>query len=367
MTTRLGLVLCMSLAGLAADAAEPRKLTVVAESSNQWTGVAVSPGGRTFVTFPRWSTNTTPSVGEVLKDGTVRPFPDAAWNTSDASVPAGERWVCAQGVYADEFNRLWILDSAAPFFQGPVAGGPKLVLVDLANDDQVSEVIPFDAKVAPPGSYFNDVRVDTRRDVAYITDSGLGALVVVNIPRRTARRVLVDHPSTKSEGVDLRIEGSVFRMPDGSRPRVHADGLALSQDRQYLYFQALTGRTMYRIQTVVLLDSAYDDEQFARDVERVGVSGAADGLATGPDGRIYLAAIEDNAIRVLGANGFSDVVVRDPRLSWPASIAFSPDGSLYVTSAQIHRPPDARDPYRIFRLPPESRAGVGAEPTPQAR
>lgn len=353
------------LAALTAGAVEPSRLTVVAESSNQWTGLAVSPAGRMFVNFPRWSSNVTVSVGEVLKDGVVRPFPDAAWNTTNETTDPGARWVCVQSVVADRLNRLWVLDPAAPFFQGPVAGGPKLIAFNLGDGDQLQETYAFDSRVAPPGSYLNDVRIDTSRDVAYITDSGLGAIVVVNLASGRARRVLEGHASTRSEGIGLTIEGATFLFPDGSKPDVHADGLALSPEGEWLYYQALTGRTLYRVPTRVLLDTNASPEQVAAEVETVGRTGAADGLATGPDGRLYLASIEDNSVRVLSPGGVSAILFSDRLLAWPDSIAFGPDGALYVTSAQIHRDPAARAPYRIFRWGGAS-AGVAAT-APAAR
>lgn len=346
---RFWILLLIIAWGTAAGAAETNRLTVVAESSNQWTGVAVSPAGRLFVNFPRWSSNVVISVGEVLKDGTVKAFPDAAWNTTNETVDPGQRWVCVQSVVADQRDRLWVLDPAAPFFRGPVAGGPKLLAFNLADGDQLQETYLFDERVAPPGSYLNDVRVDTTRDVAYITDSGLGAIVVVHLASGRARRVLEGHASTRSEGIGLTIEGRTFLLPDGSRPDVHADGLALSPEGEWLYYQALTGRTLYRVPTRALLDTNASPAQVAAEVETVGRTGAADGLTTGPDGRLYLASIEDNSVRVLGGQGVADLLFRDRRLAWPDSIAFGTDGALYVTSAQIHRDPASREPYRIFR------------------
>ena len=41
---------------------EPR-LVQMAESPNQWTGIAVSKAGRVFVNFPRWSPSIPMSVG----------------------------------------------------------------------------------------------------------------------------------------------------------------------------------------------------------------------------------------------------------------------------------------------------------------
>jgi sugar lactone lactonase YvrE len=220
----------------------------VAESDRQWTGIAVSASERLFVCFPRWSDDVPVAVAERLPSGELRAYPDGVWNDWSPGGPAERRFVCVQALHVDANDDLWILDPGNPKFLGVVPGAPKLLRVDLETDEVV-ETLPFDAEAAPPASYLNDVRVDTERRVAYVTDSGLGAILVVDLATGFVRRRLEDHASTKSEGIDLLIEGRWWRLPDGSRPEVHADGIALTPDREWLYWQALTGRTLYRVPT----------------------------------------------------------------------------------------------------------------------
>jgi Major royal jelly protein len=143
--------------------------------TQQVTGVAVSKTGRIFVNFPRWSDEHGISVAEIV-NGQPRPFPNEIWN-SDGS-PA-THFVCVQSVYVDGDDFLWILDPVSPKMQGVVKDGPKLVKVDLTTNKSVS-IIPL-ADVSPAKSYLNDVRVDTAAKVAFITDSGVAALVVVDL------------------------------------------------------------------------------------------------------------------------------------------------------------------------------------------
>jgi sugar lactone lactonase YvrE len=127
------------------------------------------------------------------------------------------------------------------------------------------------------------MRFDLSRNTAYITDSGKGGLVVLDLSTKKARRVLDASPSTHAEDTVLTIEGAPWRCPDGSNPKVHADGIALSPDREWLYYQALTGRTLYRIQTAALRDPNISKEELARSVQVIGTPGPADGLeAAGP-------------------------------------------------------------------------------------
>ncbi len=332
------------------EAQPPDLLTEVAQSERLWTGVAVSKGGRLFVNYPRWFPNTTFSVAEILESGEVRRYPNEEWNDWEPSAPPADNFVCVQSVYVDRDDFLWILDPAMSIYHGGVIeGGPKLIKVDL-GEDRVVQRINFDSSIAPPESYLNDVRVDTRSGCAYITDSGLGAIVVVDLSTGKSRRLLDDHPSVKSEDIVLTIEGEEWLRPDGSKPQIHSDGIALTRDGEYLYYQALTSRSMYRIGAEWLRDESISASKLGEKVEFVGKTGASDGIAWGPDGCVYLTSIEHNAIRKLTPDGQVEIVCQDPTLKWPDSIAVTDEGEIYVTTSQIHLISRQTEPYRVFRL-----------------
>jgi sugar lactone lactonase YvrE len=256
-------------------------------------------------------------------------------------------FVCVQSVHVDAADRLWILDPANPMFGGVVEGGPKLLQVDLESD-RVVETYSFDAEIAPPRSYLNDVRVDPGTGTAYMTDSGLGALIVLDLNTGHARRVLTDHPSTQAEAITVTIGGSPFPFP------VHSDGIALDQANGWLYYQALTGRTLYRVPTAALRNPNLEPAALAAAVERFAESGVSDGLLFGPGG-VYVSALEDGAIKLVGAGGVVSTVVRDPRILWPDSFALGPDGSVWFATSQIHLGPNPSTPYRVLRLRPAAR------------
>ena len=142
--------------------------------------MAVSRDGRIFVNYPRWSPDVAVSVAEVTVSGEATPFPDAEWNRWEEGLPRNERFVCVQSVYIDRNDELWVLDTGNPFLRGVVEGAAKLVKIDLGAN-KVVRVIYFNQPVVQPASYLNDVRVDTESGYAYITDSGTGAIVVVNL------------------------------------------------------------------------------------------------------------------------------------------------------------------------------------------
>jgi sugar lactone lactonase YvrE len=177
--------------------------------------------------------------------------------------------------------------------------------------------------------------------------------VVLNLATKKARRVLDAHPSTMSEGITLTVEGKPWKRPDGSSPRVHADGIALSPDGAFLYYQSLTGRTLYRVPTEALRDAKATEAALVAKVAEVGKPGPADGLEADTRG-VYHTSLEENALRLIGPDGSARVLVKDARLAWPDSLAFGPDGSLWVTTALIHRGAEPKEAYGLWKIPPEA-------------
>jgi sugar lactone lactonase YvrE len=346
-------------------------LQQVAQFEHQVTGVSVSEHGRTFVNFPRWTEDSPVSVAEVMKDGSLRPYPNEQWNAwrnvrRDELDPS-DHWVCVQSVVADGRGSVWVVDPAAPAVDGLVPGGPKLVRIDLATD-HVAQVIRFGQDVAIPGSYLNDVRFSKDGKFAYLTDAGQrGALVVVDLASGKARRVLDGHPSTQPEkGVVVSTDGRPLRYPDGRPVLFAADSIALSTDGAWLYWKPLTGTTLYRIDTEALTGKGLAGEDVSSRVQSYGKVGPTDGLwisrrADTDSDILYITSIEDNAVKARnlsqGPTGSLRTVVQDPRLRWPDTFSQGPDGSLYVTTSRIQdsafftRDAPLALPTQLWRLP----------------
>jgi sugar lactone lactonase YvrE len=254
---------------------------------------------------------------------------------------------------------LWVLDSASPKTEGVVKGGAKLVKID-PGTNKVVQMISFDDTTAPPQSYLNDVRVDTEADHAFITESGTGAIIVVDLNTGTARRLLANHPSTKAEpNAEITVDGMKIIDPKtGKAPAVHADGIALDKERGWLYYHALTGETMYRIKTEHLKDVSLSDAQLAAKVEKLAATPKPDGMLESRDGMIYLAAFEKGAIvRFDPTRHQTTTVIEDQQLQWPDTLAWGPDSKLYVTTSQIHRIPKyhggdskQKGPFMVYRV-----------------
>ncbi|WP_225032008.1 SMP-30/gluconolactonase/LRE family protein [Paraburkholderia sp. XV] len=322
----------------AKDTGHPR-LRQIAAFEHQVTGVAVAGDGRIFLNFPRWTEDAPISVGVLTSDGSVQPYPDNAWNSwrnaKRDELSPNDHWVCAQAMLCDRQGNLWVLDPGAPAQSFVVPDAPKLVRIDLSTN-KVVQIIAFGPDVAPQGSYLNDIRVTPDGRYGFITESGVkGALVVVDLQSGQARRFLDGHYSTQMDvNVVVHADGKPLRRPDGRGVEFSADGIALSRDGQYLYWQAVKGRTLYRIHTDLLIDASLDDERLAAAVEKQLEHGPADGLHIDRNGKLYITAVEEHAVKVWDGKHL-ETLIREPGLRWPDTFAEGPDGSIYLTDSRI--------------------------------
>ncbi|AJK50853.1 L-dopachrome tautomerase-related protein [Burkholderia plantarii] len=337
------------------------------------TGVTVSETGRIFVNFPRWGDDVPFTVGE-LRDGRVVPYPDAEVNRADAHRPA-ERFLSVQSVVADGRGRLWVLDTAAPNFSNPLAGGAKLVAIDLRTN-RIVKTIVFPAAVMRERTYVNDMRFDFRvgrAGVAYVTDSslsGVGGIIVVDLDSGSAIRRLTGDASTSADPAFSPVfDGETLMARDASGHAtpltIASDGIALSPDGKTLYYCPLSSRRLYAVPTALLRDPAVSEAELSKAVRDLGEKGASDGLAADANGTVYAGDYEHDSIRKLAPGGQWTTIVHDPRVLWPDTLSVGGDGYLYFTANQLARQAGfhggqdlRRKPYVLFRTP------VGAGPAP---
>lgn len=339
------------------DKGSARLIEVATSKQYQWNGVAISPDGRVFASFPRWLSDKTISVGEILKDGIIRPFPGGEWNTWSPADPKnpGNRFVSVNAVFTDGQHNLWVVDPATPKMGPMVPHGPKLVQIDLTSN-QVKRVYRFNARILPKGSSLNDVRIGDGH--AYLTESGRGAIIVVDLATGNARRLLNGHPSTRADPQIVPvIEGKKMLDASGKPPKLNANDIELAPDGRYLLYQPTTGPRWFRVPTEALLDPNLSASQLAGKVEPGNITMPLGGTTMDRAGNIYLMDVERKAIWRQTPDGQLRLIVRDPRLAWPDASDIGPDGYLYVPVSQVHRLPifnqgmsAVKKPFRLFKV-----------------
>jgi sugar lactone lactonase YvrE len=354
----------MSVSTIASASALTQVESVAKLEGPMPTGVTVAPNGRIFLNYPQWGDNSPFAVGE-LKNGKVTAYPDVETNKLDLD-HAAKHLISVQSVVADGADRLWILDTGAPGFRAPVAGGAKLVAVDLKTD-KVTKTIVLTPDVVLPTTYVNDVRFDLRQGksgYAYITDSsvsGPGGLIVVDLDSGKSLRRISGHPTVMPDKdfVPL-IEGRpLMNRPKGGKPTpwlIASDGIAISSDGDTLFYCALSSRHFYSVPTALLRDPSVDDAQIIAAIKDLGPKAPSDGLAEDDKGRLYAGDYENGLIRKFSEGAWT-TIAEDPRILWPDTLSIGTDKYLYFTANQLFRQPGfnegvdkRRPPYELLRI-----------------
>ena len=343
--------LCSALAGLSllgmaavSSAAErvsqeePPHLEIVAQSEYQWTGVASSPYGRLFVCFPSWGKHPNFHVGELL-NGTVYPYYELEDHAS---------FVCVQSVYADATNTLWVLDTGKRAGQPVSQVGTRLFMVNLSNN-QIVRTYTLPSDVVLPDSVMNDVRVDNARGVAYLTDSGHGGIVVLDLNTDNAWRALTDIP-------EVRANLQAIYFPTGLFTKLaHSDGLELSNDKKLLYFSSLGSDILYSVPTAALLDESLSVQQRQQLIKAVNVKNVpTDGMVLRGNA-LYMGALSNEGIWEfkLDESNISEagsILNFGIDIRWADSFARAADNSVYFTTSAINYPPDQQAPYELYHI-----------------
>ena len=321
-------------------------------------GVGVSHTGRIFLTFPKKKNDRDYEYNyglvELVKGQRI-PYPNALWNQWD-STRAATRFVNVQAAVVDADDNLWVLDPSNPDDQAPVIAGIKLLRINLTTN-KIERIYRFE-DLPRERTALNDVRIDTRRQLAYLSDPVLAALVVLDLRTGKSRLVLQGAESTATEpGFVLRLDGKEVRDKTNKPFSSNVNGIALTHDCKYFYYRAINQTKLYRIEAEYLANPALPPAELAGHVEVVGETGVSHGMLADAAGNVYLSDSPNHAIRRVTPAGRFELVTTDPRLSWPDTFALGPDGYLYLTATQINRAPKWNGgeskvdyPFRLYRL-----------------
>lgn len=320
---------------LAPATAQTTVETVFTDSTFQLTGVAVSKSNRVFTNYPRWSTTYKYALVEVGANNTVTPYPNAAWNTWDVE-KGGDKmghFLCVQAVVIDDENTMWVVDAG---YEHNAAGndkGQKLVKINLKNNS-VARVYPLHPATSAK-SYANDVRVDTKKKIAYLTNSNEGGIIIVDLVSGQVRQVLRATSVTTAAEYSFTRNGEVL-LRNGTPFRVHSDGIALSADAEQLYFKALTDDRLFKVATKDLNDTTLRDEALLQKVNFLGNFTTTDGMLCDGEGNLYLGDLERRRlVRLTPALKMEEIIAPDEELAWPDSYHMASDGWLYISLSRI--------------------------------
>lgn len=328
---------------------------MVAEfGKHQPIGVGVSRGKRIFITFPKTPENYDYGLAEIV-NGQRKPYPNAEWNQWDAAKPE-DRFMNVHALFVDQTNALWVLDSGNPGEKGTLPDGIKLLKINLATN-QIEKIYRFE-DLPRQKTALNDVQVDTQNQVAYLSDPRRATIVVLDLKTGQSRSLLEGDKSTKADPkFVLKIDEKEVRDSNGKPFSSNVNGIALTQNFNYLYYRPITQTKLYRIATEYLRNPALSAAEVTSHVETVAETGVSHGMIADTNGNVYLTDSPAKAVRYLTPNRQLKTLAQDSRFLWPDSFSIGPDGYLYMTAAQIHRTKNYNDgqdtveyPYRLYRM-----------------
>lgn len=343
-------------------AQESKLIEVLSSGKNQPIGVTVSAKtNRLFVSFPKREPYLY-GLTEIV-NGQRKPFPDSEWNKVD-TIDTKNHFLNVQDLYADNDNFLWVLDSkpagSASIFGGSQTqkkdGQFKLLQINLTNNKVVS-VYHFE-DLPKERSALNDVVVDHDKQLAYLSDPGLSAIVILDLKTGKSRIVLQKDKSTMADpNFVLHLDNRDVVDDSGKPFSSNVNGIALTKNNEYFYFRAINQTKLYRIKTSVLADAKLAENDLSNAVEMVAETGVCHGMIADKKGNIFLSSSPDYSIKYVSPDGKLHTLVTDKRLSWPDSFGIGDDGYLYLSCSQLNRQEkynngkDRTDyPYRIYKV-----------------
>ncbi|SEJ32286.1 L-dopachrome tautomerase-related protein [Paraburkholderia tropica] len=316
--------------------------------------VALTSDGVLFLGLPRYaSDNPTPSIARRAVDGTLLPFPGNAWNDWRPGNDGRDAFVYLNSVHIFSDDTVWCVDQGTlspGIFPGVNASlhpdAQKLVQLD-ARTGAVLQVLRFDRDVLPPGAQMNDLRFHGQ--MLYISDSGLGGIIVRNMSTGTTTRrlsgnaVVMASTTAKIPAVLAHVKGGKTFTPPNS------DLIEITADGKWLYWAAPTG-PLYRVETRYLNDMSLSDDELAQHVEHVFDNAFAGGCAMDSRGNVYFSETVTNHITVVAPSGRTETLVADPRLIRPDGTFISHDRVLYIPVKQPSVSGAGDSPYVTYSI-----------------
>ncbi len=344
------LALCLGTVSFAQNKLQP----VYSDNTYQFTGVAISAHNRLFVTYPRWSDTYRYGVVEVV-NGKAVPYPDAVTNEWNSGQDGLNKWVCVQTAYVDDNDKLYIVDAAAPKL-GPVVGHAAKVIKFNLNTNKIERVYRFEGTI-DNNAYLNDIRVNTKTQMAYLTNSGTGGIVVLDLRSGKSRQVLEAHKSVHPDpSAKFIIDGHELKK-QGQPVAFQSDGIALSPDNKYLYYKTISDERLWRVPTTALNNAQLSAQQLSAQVQDLGNISHTDGMEFDKKGNLYLGDPTTYSMVQVTPDLKPHIWIKDKELIWPDTYSISKDGYIFITTSQIHKLPDYNEginkrtsPYMVFKV-----------------
>ncbi len=320
-------------------------------------GVHVDHRGTVYVSTPRWLDARVPATLSrvVVQNGAPMLVPVPSREANALGAPGALQDVL--GFAIDSKHRMWILDMGWVAGVDPTPdGAEKLVVIDLDTGKEVARYAFPDSVADRKTSFLNDLAIDERRGLAYISDSGnrsgsptASGIIIYDLASNTARRVLDRDPHLQDDPARTLVVAGEPVFP-GNRLAVGINGIALSPDGERLYWSITTGDAIYDAKAAELRDP--HAQIHVHGPQRIG--GGSDGITVDKRGRVYVTNLAASAVQVLD-HGTTKTIASGPAFAWPDTLAWDDHGRLYVSTNHLNHGfagtlDFTQTNFRIFRI-----------------
>ncbi|MCC6104281.1 L-dopachrome tautomerase-related protein [Acetobacter sp.] len=294
-----------------------------------WDAVVMLPDGRALLEAPIWVGNTGPQLSVRSADGSFAPYPDATWNAEDGD--ASKRIVSIAGMTLLADGTLWVLDSGVPNHKAAAVAPAKLIQID-TRQNTVVRVVPIEASALHKDSVLSGVAV--HENTAYVADSGVAGVLVIDLPSASAHRFLDRHPAISATRPIVTPDGPVTTA-NGNLLAIDSSMIAVSPDGKWIVVQP-PGGYLSRVETTIFTDPDVTPAAMEESVTQWYKTPSLGGMTIGPDGTLYWSDISTGSILSYTIGRIPRRLITDPRLKWPATPGLDTTGHLYVPAAQLN-------------------------------
>jgi len=325
------------------EAVKVGTLEVVAELDINPGNVAVSNNGKVFMSVHPLRGKDL-QLAMVTNDGSYTPYPSNEYQTKKGE-EAKKGFDTPLGIVVDKKDRLWIIDA------GLSIGKARIFAFQVETGEELYR-FEIPAEIAPKTSFVQDLAIDEENEWAYLADFGDPGLIALDITNQSFRKF---RDSTMlAEDIDMVIDGKAQNF-QGAPARIGVNPITLSEDRDIIYYGAMSGTKWYSVPAKAFRDQSSDDF-IKSNIEVVGPKPICDGVATDSQGKHYFTNVQNGSIDVL-ENGKLSTLVKDEKINWPDNVRIGPDNWLYIAINQLHKSPaftagedEAVLPYYILRV-----------------
>ena len=317
--------------------------------------IAIAPNGRIFLSVHGFY-NQPVKVVELFEDGSTRPYPTEEWASAPDNGTTGLNGVL--GLNVDTNGVLWLLDTSSADRAGRLIGWDT-------KSEQLHRIIYLAKPVISDHSFLNDLAIDLKNNAIYVADTGIEAIIVVDLSTGQARRVLESSEFTKAQDLDMVIDGKRVEM-NGQPARLGVNPITIDSHNGYVYWGAMSGTAIYRMGTKSLNNEQLTDSELLEKVEYYGEKPISDGITIDDADNVYITSITEDAIGVVRPDGSYETLFQNDTLSWPDGFAVGPDDYIYVTINELHRSPGlnngrnhSQDEFKVMRFKALSTAQPG--------